>query len=79
MYILINDMTDRRYVGHTSDLDRRLREHNDKIVGRNRYTRKQKGTWRIIYKEEYATRAEAMRREQFLKSGQGRQWVTSNV
>ena len=79
VYILTNDLTGRCYTGHTSDLERRLREHNDKVLGRSRYTRKQQGTWRIIYKEEYATRAEAMKRELFLKSGQGRQWIKSNV
>ena len=79
IYILENNFTERRYIGHTSDLERRLREHNDKVVGRNRYTRKQRGTWRVIYKEEYATRAEAMKRERFLKSGQGRKWIKANV
>ena len=79
IYILENNLTERRYIGHTSDLERRLREHNDKVVGRNRYTRKQRGTWRVIYKEEYAARAEAMKRERFLKSGQGRKWIKAKV
>ena len=79
VYILINDKTDKRYTGHTSDLERRLREHNDKVVGRHRYTKQQQGTWQIIYKEEHATRAEAMKRERFLKSGQGREWIKANI
>ena len=79
VYILINDITGKRYIGHTSDLDRRLREHNDKTIGRNRYTRKQKGTWRIIYKEEHTSKSSAMKREIFLKSGQGREWIKSNI
>jgi putative endonuclease len=44
-----------------------------------RYTYKQKGPWRLIYSEEHATRSEAMKREKFLKSGQGREWIKDNI
>jgi putative endonuclease len=44
-----------------------------------RYTYKQKGSWRLIHSEEYATRSDAMKREKFLKSGQGREWINSNI
>jgi len=79
VYILINDLSGRRYIGHTTDPERRLQEHNNKTVGRNRYTRKQKGTWSIIYKKEFASKAEAMKKERFLKSGKGREWIKTNV
>lgn len=57
------------YVGNSSDPDRRLIEHNE---GRSRYTKGRK-PWTLIHRERYNTRAEAMRRERFLKSGQGRE------
>jgi predicted GIY-YIG superfamily endonuclease len=44
-----------------------------------RYTHKQKGSWHLIYSEELATRSEAMQREKFLKSGQGREWIKDNI
>ena len=44
-----------------------------------RYTYKQKGPWRLIYSEEQSTRGEAMEREKFLKSGQGRDWIKANI
>ncbi len=61
---LENDMS-----GQTSDLDRRLREHNDPCLGKSPYTRKQKGPWKLLYSEEHITRGEALKRERFLKSG----------
>jgi putative endonuclease len=79
VYILINDLSGKHYIGYTSDPKRRLREHNNKTVGRNRFTRKQKGTWNIIYKEEHASKTEAMKRERFLISGKGREWIKSNI
>jgi len=60
-------------------VQRRLREHNDEELGRRRYTRRQQGPWRLCYSEEFASRSEAMQRERFLKSGQGREWVKTNV
>lgn len=32
-------------------------------------------SWKIIYQEQYVGRAEAVRRERFLKSGQGRKFL----
>jgi len=51
------------YVGHTQDIKTRLREHN---FGRTGYT-KLKRPWKLIYKEEYKTRTEAIQRERCLK------------
>jgi putative endonuclease len=60
-----------RYTGHTDDLDRRLSEHNN---GLNFYTRR--GTeWKVIYTESFADRSDAMRREKYLKSGAGRDFL----
>jgi putative endonuclease len=79
IYILESETTGGIYIGHTSDLERRLEEHNNPQMGKNRYTRKQKGPWRLIYSEEKKSRSEAMRRERFLKSGQGREWIYKDI
>jgi putative endonuclease len=50
-------------------LVQRLGQHNSGITKAT----KNRGKWSLIYQEEYATRAEATRREKFLKSGQGRE------
>ena len=79
VYILRSETTGQIYVGQTSDLERRLREHNDLKVGKHRYTRKQKGPWRLVYSEEMESRSRAMMRERFLKSGQGREWIHREI
>ena len=53
----------RTYVGWTTQLDRRLEQHN---TGRGaRSTRGR--VWGLLYAERYATRSEAMSREWHLK------------
>ena len=79
VYILRSETTGQIYIGHTSDLERRLREHNDHKLGKGRYTRKQKGPWRLVYAEEMQSRSEAMMREKFLKSGQGRELIHRDI
>ncbi len=71
VYVLRSLSTHRLYVGQTADFQRRLSEHQ---AGTARYTRN-RGPWDVVLTEEFATRSEAMAREQFLKSGQGRAWL----
>ena len=63
---VIQDNLERFYIGYTSDLKRRMDDHNR---GSNRSTRGR--SWRLVYYEAYVTRASAMRRERVLK-GDGR-------
>ncbi|MCL4405943.1 MAG: GIY-YIG nuclease family protein [Patescibacteria group bacterium] len=65
------------YVGQTNDLDQRLRRHNRLLLfKKNAYTcRNAASEWKIIYKESYDTRAEALKREKQLKSHQGREFI----
>ncbi len=51
------------YVGWTKDLDRRLAQHNAGAGARSTRGR----FWVLLYAERYATRAEAMSREWYLK------------
>ncbi len=53
----------RTYVGWTTDLDRRLAEHNAGIGAR--FTRG--GKWSLLYAERHLSRREAMSREWHLK------------
>ncbi len=69
VYVLRSRTTDRLYVGHTSDLTQRLGQHNHGITK----STKNRGPWDLVHREAYDTRSEAMRRERFLKSGQGRE------
>ena len=53
----------RTYVGWTTNLERRLREHNSGKGARSTRGRK----WVLLYAERHTTRPEAMRREWHLK------------
>jgi putative endonuclease len=69
VYVLRSRVTAKHYTGSTRDLAVRLAWHNE---GLNRST-KHARPWEMIYFEQFETRSEAMRRERFLKSGQGRE------
>ncbi|MDD4052123.1 MAG: GIY-YIG nuclease family protein [candidate division Zixibacteria bacterium] len=60
-----------RYIGHTSNLDQRLREHNS---GTCKTTKVDTG-WVVVYQETFGSRSEAMKREKWLKSGAGREFL----
>jgi putative endonuclease len=79
IYILQSEATRKLYIGQTSDLQKRIARHNSGESGSRSYTHKQTGPWRLIHSEEYATRGEAMKRERFLKSGRGREWIRDNI
>jgi len=68
VYVLKSEKTDTSYIGHTSNLERRFAGHNN---GKSLSTRK-KRPWRLIYKEEFKTRTEAISREKYFKTVEGR-------
>lgn len=75
VYIIFSAKTSKKYIGQTEDIERRLYEHNNGLLGV--YTRN-KGPWKLIHKESFETRAQAMGREKYLKSGVGREWIKLN-
>jgi len=74
-YVLWSDKLKKRYIGCTKNLEERLSQHNK---GKNRFT---SGgiPWKLIYYEEFITLREARRRESFLKSGIGRNWLDKKL
>ena len=67
VYILQN-AAGRFYIGHTDDLDRRVRQHNEP-EGKShlgKFTHKN-GPWSLIWSEPHSDRSSAMRREQEIK------------
>jgi len=61
------------YVGMTQNLEKRLKRHN---MGYERTT-KPYLPFVIIHQESFATRAEARKREKYLKSGIGKEFLKS--
>ncbi len=68
LHVIKSSSFDTKYIGSTNNLSKRIKEHNS---GKCRYT-KGRMPWKLIYREGFLTRSEAMKREKFLKSGQGR-------
>jgi putative endonuclease len=76
VYVLRSTKNCKRYVGFTSRLvEDRLHDH---LTGSNRWTR-QNGPFVIIHTEMFNDKSVAMKREKFLKSGQGRMWLDNNI
>ncbi len=69
VYVLKSRRNGRLYVGQTCDIDRRIIEHNS---GRSQATKYQ-GPYDLVHVETFHSRSEAMTREYFLKTGQGRE------
>ena len=70
-YALRSEKDGGLYVGMARDVGRRLTEHNR---GYNRST-KSRAPFVLIHAEEFASRMEARKREKYLKSGQGRDFL----
>ena len=70
-YVLRSEKTGRRYFGSTENLASRFEQHNRA----QSLATKHGAPWLLIYHEEFPTRAEAVRRERFYKTGKGRDFL----
>jgi len=76
VYLLENQHDKGWYIGMTSNLKRRLEEHNSGTGGR---TTKLKKHWKPIYFEDYLNKQDAVGRERLLKSGSGRKYLKKQL
>ncbi len=63
------------YVGITNDLERRFNQHND---GKNKTT-KAYSPFLLLYSEKAENRVNARKREKYLKSGIGKEFLKTLV
>ena len=76
----IKNNKEKIYIGHTADLMARLKRHNGILKNKTKsFTYKNKGIWEVVYKEEFKTRIEAIKREKELKSYQGRKFIKNII
>jgi putative endonuclease len=75
VYVLQSEMDRSWYIGYTSDIDKRLVEHNS---GRT-ITTSRKMPWKVIYYEFSFNKEDAMAREKYLKSGMGRRYIKNRL
>ncbi|GAF95603.1 unnamed protein product [marine sediment metagenome] len=75
-YAIKSKSTGKIYIGHTSNFKLRLKRHNKILpIKKKSYTYKNKGPWKLVYKEKFKTRKEAIKREKELKSFKGREFI----
>ena len=72
VYVLYSASFNKIYIGHTFNLDERMLSHN--LLSKKGYTLKFR-PWSLVYTEEFATKADAMKREKELKSAKGRKFI----
>ena len=72
VYILYSQKFDQIYIGFTTDLENRFLSHNQ--LATKGHTVKYR-PWAIAHTEEFQTKKEALKRENYLKSTQGRKFA----
>lgn len=75
VYILFSQKDHKFYTGFTSDVERRLEEHNQ---GKNIST-KNRRPLDLVYYEAYCEEMDARGREAFLKSGSGKKYLKKQL
>jgi putative endonuclease len=72
VYILYSEKFNKNYTGYTSNLIERFKSHN--ILETKGYTLKFR-PWMVIHVEFLTSKSEAMKREKYLKTGIGREFI----
>ncbi|WP_276504748.1 GIY-YIG nuclease family protein [Terrimonas pollutisoli] len=75
VYAIFSEANGDIYVGITKDAEKRLKEHN---AGKNRYTKGLR-PWKNLYRELQPDYEAARKREKYLKSGVGKEFLKSLV
>ncbi|WP_166920116.1 GIY-YIG nuclease family protein [Flavobacterium poyangense] len=76
VYILYSEKFNKSYTGFTSNLIQRFKSHN--LLETKGYTLKFR-PWKVIYVEFFNSKVEAMKKEKYLKSGIGREFVKNLI
>ncbi|WP_409416468.1 GIY-YIG nuclease family protein [Flavobacterium sp. PS2] len=76
VYILYSEKFNKNYTGYTSNLIERFKSHN--FLETKGYTIKFR-PWEVIHVEFFSSKSEAMKREKYLKSGIGREFIKNLI
>ncbi len=63
----------RIYVGMTADITQRIKQHNNGLTSSTRFF----APWELIHSESFPDRVTARKREKYLKSGVGKEFLKS--
>jgi putative endonuclease len=76
LYSLSNST--KTYVGYTSNLIQRMKEHNHTENYPNAFTKKFR-PWMVVYLEFFDNKSDALKREKWFKTGVGRDFIKANL
>ena len=76
VYVLYSPDFNKIYIGYTSNLEARLKSHNE--LSKKGWTVKFR-PWSLVFTETYEGKKEAMERERSLKSAKGRGFIRSII
>ncbi|WP_418262170.1 GIY-YIG nuclease family protein [Flavobacterium faecale] len=76
VYILYSEKFDKNYTGFTSNLIERFKSHNE--LETKGHTLKFR-PWKVIHVEFFNSKSEAMKREKYLKTGVGREFIKNLI
>ena len=75
VYVLHSDKDNKFYTGYTSDLKKRICEHNSGISRSTSFRQPMK----LVYYEACLNRKDAMRRERYLKTTWGKRYIKNRI
>jgi putative endonuclease len=73
---LFSIKSNKTYTGFTSNLIERFKSHN--YLDNKGFTSKFR-PWKVIYVEFFYSKTQAMKREKYLKTGVGREFIKNNI
>ena len=76
VYTLYSEKFNKNYTGFTSNLIERFKSH--KFLGTKGHALKFR-PWKVIHVEFFPSKAEAMKREKYLKTGIGREFIKNLI
>lgn len=74
-YVLKSKKDGNFYIGATNDINKRLKQHNEGLV----FSTKGRLPIELIYFEACLNKADAYRREKYLKTGMGKRYLKSRL
>jgi len=75
VYVMRSQKDKKFYVGFTSDLQNRLKRHNDGLVESTKFRR----PFKVVYYEACVNKDDAIRRERYLKSTYGKRYIRNRI
>ena len=74
-YVLQSEKDGSYYIGYTKQLQKRFRQHN---AGKSTYTAKHR-PFKLVYYEKFNLKEDAVEREKYFKSNEGRQFFLGKL